>query len=97
MRILIYGLNYSPEIVGIAKYTTELAEWLVFEGNDVRVIASVGYFPGWNFMEENKYKKVCVNGVQVYKCPIFLPKKIAQSFILLDEIIFFNDVYKNFC
>jgi len=28
MRILIYGINYSPELTGIGKYTGEMAPWL---------------------------------------------------------------------
>ena len=28
LRILIYGLNYSPELTGIGKYTGEMAAWL---------------------------------------------------------------------
>ena len=28
MRILIYGLNFYPEIVGVGKYTHELATYL---------------------------------------------------------------------
>ena len=29
-RILIYGINYYPELTGIGRYTAEMAEWLVF-------------------------------------------------------------------
>jgi len=28
MRLLIYGLNFSPELTGIGKYTGEMAVWL---------------------------------------------------------------------
>jgi glycosyltransferase involved in cell wall biosynthesis len=28
MRILIYGVNYVPELTGIGKYSGEMAEWL---------------------------------------------------------------------
>jgi colanic acid biosynthesis glycosyl transferase WcaI len=32
MRVLLYGLNYAPESVGIGKCTGELAEWLAQRG-----------------------------------------------------------------
>jgi colanic acid biosynthesis glycosyl transferase WcaI len=28
MKILLYGLNFAPELIGIGKYTGELAAWL---------------------------------------------------------------------
>jgi colanic acid biosynthesis glycosyl transferase WcaI len=38
MRILLYGINFAPEPVGIGKYSGELAAWLAAEGHQVRVI-----------------------------------------------------------
>ncbi len=35
MRILIYGLNFSPELAGIGKYSVEMAQWLARRGHDV--------------------------------------------------------------
>ena len=37
MRILIHGINFSPELTGIGKYTGEMAEWLAAQGHEVRV------------------------------------------------------------
>ena len=28
MKILVYGINYAPELTGTGKYTAEMAEWL---------------------------------------------------------------------
>ena len=28
MKILVYGINYSPELTGIGKYTGEMVEWM---------------------------------------------------------------------
>ena len=38
MRILIYGLNYAPELTGTGKYTAEMAEALQQQGHDVHVV-----------------------------------------------------------
>ena len=43
MRLLIVGLNYAPEKVGIAVYTTGMAETLAADGHEVRVIAGQPY------------------------------------------------------
>ncbi|SUY94619.1 colanic acid biosynthesis glycosyl transferase [Citrobacter braakii] len=41
MKILVYGINYSPELTGIGKYTGEMVEWDgAARGHDVRVITA---------------------------------------------------------
>ena len=42
MKILLYGINYSPELTGIGKYSGEMARWLAAQGHDVRVVTGVG-------------------------------------------------------
>ena len=45
MKILVYGINYSPELTGIGKYTGEMVEWLAAQGHEVRVINAPPYYP----------------------------------------------------
>lgn len=40
MKILVYGINYSPELTGIGKYTGEMVAWMAREGHEVRVITA---------------------------------------------------------
>lgn len=47
LRVLIVGVNYAPEKVGIGPYTSGLAEGLAAQGHQVRVITSYPHFPGW--------------------------------------------------
>ena len=35
MRLLIYGINYAPELTGVGKYTAEMAETLAALGHEV--------------------------------------------------------------
>lgn len=51
MRILIHGINFSPELTGIGKYTGEMAEWLAAQGHDVRVVTAPPYYPQWTVAE----------------------------------------------
>jgi colanic acid biosynthesis glycosyl transferase WcaI len=51
MRILIYGINYHPEPVGVGKYTGEMAEWLATSGHQVRVVTAPPHYPEWRVPE----------------------------------------------
>jgi colanic acid biosynthesis glycosyl transferase WcaI len=76
--MLVYGINYAPELVGIGKYTGELCEWLVTQGYDVKVITAPPYYPYWSVQKPYngwRYKKESINGVEVYRCPIWVPRK----------------------
>lgn len=75
MRILVYGINYSPELTGIGKYTGEMVEWMADMGHDVRVITAPPYYPQWKVetgysfwryrREEGK--------ATVWRCPLYVP------------------------
>jgi len=47
MRILLYSANFAPEPVGIGKYSGEMANWLIANGHEVRVVAAPPYYPNW--------------------------------------------------
>ena len=51
MKILIYGVNYAPELTGIGKYSGEMAEWLAAQGHEVRVVTAPPYYPEWSVGE----------------------------------------------
>lgn len=77
MKILIYGLNYHPELTGIGKYTGEMTEWLVNRGHNVRVVTAPPYYPKWK-TDENyssfRYRIENLNGVKVIRCPLYIPR-----------------------
>src|SRR5260370_33346622 len=47
MRILIHGLNFHPEAVGIGKCTAEMATWSGAGGHEVTVVTAQPHFPQW--------------------------------------------------
>ena len=47
MKLLVLGLNYTPEPVGIAPFTTGLAEGMAARGHTVTVVAGQPYYPQW--------------------------------------------------
>ena len=79
MRILIYGLNYSPELTGIGKYTGEMAAWLAARGHEVRVVTAPPYYPAWSVREDYRgslYRVEKVAGAPVvYRTPLYVPAK----------------------
>lgn len=78
MKILILGLNYAPEKVGIAVYTTGMAEALVRKGHEVRVIAGRPYYPAWRIADGHNawtYGWGRENGVHITRVPHYIPGK----------------------
>lgn len=47
MRILVAGVNYAPDLIGVARYNTELCEALASFGHKVRVVTAPPYYPEW--------------------------------------------------
>ena len=74
MKLLLYGLNYAPEPVGIGKYSGELAEWLAGRGHEVRVITAPPYFPQWRAIA-NRYRREQRRGVSIWRCPLWVPRR----------------------
>ena len=50
MRVLIVGINYSPEPTGIGPFTAGLAEHLAARGDEVTVLTGLPSYPGWRLM-----------------------------------------------
>jgi colanic acid biosynthesis glycosyl transferase WcaI len=72
-RILIYGINFAPEQIGVGKYTTELADYLVNRGHEVEVVTAPPHYPGWEVKAPYRsvYSRKQVGGVDVRRCPMF--------------------------
>jgi len=76
MKVLLLGINYAPERVGVAVYTTGLAEALAASGHEVQVIAGRPYYPGWRIMPEHHawtFDRREENGVDVTRVPHYIP------------------------
>lgn len=76
MRILIYGLNYAPELTGTGKYTAEMAEALQREGHDVHVVCAPPYYPEWKIAKDYsawRNARETRNHVRIWRAPLWVP------------------------
>jgi colanic acid biosynthesis glycosyl transferase WcaI len=89
-RILIYGMNYAPELAGVGKYTGEIAEYLAAEGADVTVVSTPPHYPGWVVQKgySNGYSAAEENGVRVLRTPLLLRRKMKGVWRLLAPLSF---------
>jgi colanic acid biosynthesis glycosyl transferase WcaI len=107
MRLLIYGINYYPEVIGIGKYTAEMSEWLAERGHQVEVITAMPYYPEWKTHKDYKkrgwYTEI-IKGVKVHRCPIYIPKNVNGksriihdfSFLLSSALFWISCFFKSY-
>lgn len=79
LRILLYGINFTPELTGIGKYTGEMAAWLAERGHQVRVITAPPYYPAWRIREDYRGRAFRTErpspGLVVFRTPLYVPEK----------------------
>ena len=91
LKVLIVGLNYSPEKVGIAIYTTELAEGLARRGHDVHVVSGKPYYPRWEVpaqFHSGWTRRSTEGGVDVTRVAHYVPKKPTGVLRILHQTSF---------
>ena len=75
-RVLIVGLNYAPEPVGIGPYTQGLAQALVEAGAEVSAVVAKPYYPQWRVPDNyagGGWRREMDGAVRVTRCPIYVP------------------------
>jgi colanic acid biosynthesis glycosyl transferase WcaI len=74
MKITVIGINYAPEVTGIAPYTTGLAEGLAREGHDVTVVTGLPHYPEWRITPGYESRQpTVVNGVSIRRVKHHVP------------------------
>ena len=74
--LLVIGLNYAPEPVGIGPYTAGLCETLVRSGHKVTAIVGKPYYPQWQAdpAYAGGWLETEENGVRLVRCPHYVPQ-----------------------
>ena len=91
MRIVVWGINYSPELTGIGPCNTALCEHLAAKGHSVEMLTSFAYYPAWAKSAEDSnrlFRTDLVNGVKVRRCWHFVPSKVTPLKRIAHELSF---------
>ena len=86
MKLLVYGINFAPELTGIGKYTGEMVAWLAAQGHEVRVVTAPPYYPDWKVRpgyHAGRYTRHEWQGAQVLRTPLWVPRKVTGAKRLL--------------
>jgi colanic acid biosynthesis glycosyl transferase WcaI len=76
VKILVYGINYAPELTGIGKYTAEMTATLAANGHEVRVVCAPPYYPDWRVAKGfsgSRYATEVRDGVRIWRAPLWVP------------------------
>ena len=87
------GGNYYPEQTGIGRYNGEMMDWLSKNGFDCSVITTYPYYPKWKVDAFYKNRSLWYmnekhGDVKVYRCPLYVPKKVRAIKRILLEFSF---------
>lgn len=92
--VLIIGINFSPELTGIGKYTGEMVDWLIENNFYCTTVTAFPYYPYWKIQKPYKnrfYKRETLkNGkLHIYRCPMYVPEQPSGLKRLIQEFSFF--------
>jgi colanic acid biosynthesis glycosyl transferase WcaI len=88
MRIIVWGINYAPEFIGIAPQNVTLCEFLEGQGHDVEMVTTFPYYPAWRKLPGDRgrlYRTDVVSGVRVRRCWHFVPAQVSRLKRILHE------------
>lgn len=88
MRVIVWGINYAPEVTGIAPCNVALCEYFQSQGYDVEMVTSFAYYPQWKKREEDRgsvFRTDLVNDIRVHRCWHYVPNKVSALKRILHE------------
>jgi colanic acid biosynthesis glycosyl transferase WcaI len=91
MRVLVWGINYAPEITGIAPHNVALCEFLRERGEAVEMVTTFSYYPAWRKRAEDRHRLFRtdhINGVPVHRCWHFVPARVSAWKRIVHEASF---------
>ncbi len=91
MKVHVWGINYSPEVTGIAPCNVALCEALAERGHDVRMVTTFAYYPAWRKLPAETWRwgrTDNMDGVTVHRCWHYVPKRVTTLRRILHELSF---------
>lgn len=78
MKILVFGIYYTPDTTGIAPYTAAMCEHLAGAGAEVEIVTGVPHYPQWRraagYGERAEIREQ-INGVRVIRLRHYVPSR----------------------
>ena len=91
MRIIVWAINYAPELTGIGPFNKELCEFLAADGHDVEIVTTFPYYPSWRKRPENRWRfsaSESCEGVRIDRCWHYVPTRPSLLKRILHEASF---------
>ncbi|MCY3896901.1 MAG: glycosyltransferase family 4 protein [Chloroflexi bacterium] len=76
MRVVVIGINYLPEVAGIAPHTAALCRHLAARGDNVSMVTAKPHYPAWRVSPEHRpsgFLRQTLGGVRVIRVPSLIP------------------------
>lgn len=76
MRVVVIGINYPPEVAGIAPQTAALCRHLAARGDNVSMVTAKPHYPAWRVSPEHRpsgFLRQTLGGVRVIRVPSYIP------------------------
>jgi colanic acid biosynthesis glycosyl transferase WcaI len=90
-RVLVYGMNYAPEVAGVGRYTGEIGAHLAELGWEARVITTPPHYPRWRTdppYSPWRWASEARGGARVIRCPIWLHRPMRGVWRLIAPLSF---------
>lgn len=76
MRVVVIGINYPPEVAGVAPHTAALCRHLAACGDDVYVVTAKPHYPVWRVFpghRQSGFIRQTLDGVRVVRVHSYIP------------------------
>lgn len=91
LAIVIVGLNYAPELVGVGRYTGEIGHYLGNNGHKMWVVTTPPHYPEWAVKSPNaswRYRSESSGDIRLIRCPILLRRNMRGIWRLIAPLSF---------
>jgi colanic acid biosynthesis glycosyl transferase WcaI len=91
MRIVVWGINYAPEVTGIAPYNAGLCRFLAAHGHEVHMATTFAYYPQWKKAAEDEgrlYRDDRDGPIHLHRCWHYVPPRPSTLKRILHELSF---------
>ena len=92
MRIVVWGINYAPEVTGIAPYNVGLCRFLASRGHELHMVTTFAYYPQWRKSAADSGLLYRTDhdeaGVPVHRCWHYVPARPSTLRRIMHEFSF---------